>query len=156
MDKEKKKHIYSCIFEQLEHLLKKNDNHIARMATIAAVLHHKMNYFFWTGFYLHTDGDLIVGPYQGTLACMKLKKNIGVCWTGFNEKKTINVPNVDEFPGHIACDSRARSEIVVPIKNKNDEIVGVLDIDSQNLNAFDEVDAEELKRIVDLLFISVN
>ncbi len=152
MEKEKKIHRYSRIREQLEDLLSKCDNEIASMATITAVLHHKFDYFFWTGFYLNTNGDLIVGPYQGPLACMKLKRNQGVCWTGFNEKRTIVVPDVDKFPGHIACDSRSRSEIVVPLKNKNGEIIGVLDVDSQNLDSFDDIDAEELEKIVKMIF----
>jgi len=152
MEKEKKKNRYSRIHEQLKEVLEKSDNLTARMASISAVLHHKFDYFFWTGFYLYTDGDLIVGPYQGPLACMELERNKGVCWAGFNEQNTIVVPDVEEFPGHIACDSRSRSEIVVPLKNKNGEIIGVLDVDSQDLNAFDDVDAEELEKIVKMIF----
>ncbi len=152
MEKEKKKQRYLRINEQLQDVLSKCDKQIARMSSIAAVLHHKIDYFFWTGFYLFTDGDLIVGPYQGPLACMKLEKNTGVCWAGINEKKTIIVPDVEQFPGHIACDSRSRSEIVVPLRNKNNEIIGVLDVDSQDLNSFDEVDAEELEKIVAMIF----
>ena len=152
MEKEKKRKRYIRIHEQLKELLVKSDNQIARMSTIAAVLHHKIDYFFWTGFYLNVDGDLIVGSYQGPVACMKLEKNTGVCWAGFNEKKTIVVSDVEQFPGHIACDSRSRSEIVVPLMNKNNEIIGVLDVDSQDLNSFDEVDAEELEKIVQMIF----
>lgn len=151
MEKEKKKHRYNRIIEQLEDLLPKSDNMIARMATVIALLHNKMDHFFWTGFYMHIDDNLIVGPYQGSLACMKLKKNMGVCWTGFNEKKTTVVPDVDEFPGHIACDSRSRSEIVVPFKDKNGEVIGVLDVDSKDLNAFDDIDAEKLDKIIRMI-----
>lgn len=122
------------------------------MATVVAVLHHKMDSFFWTGFYLLQDGKLQVGPYQGSLACINLAKNTGVCWAGINAKKTVLVENVEEFPGHIACDSRSKSEIVIPLKNKNGEIVGVLDVDSEKLNSFDETDAEWLEKIVALVY----
>jgi GAF domain-containing protein len=122
------------------------------MATITAVLHHKMDYFYWTGFYLLDDGELIVGPYQGSLACIKLKKNAGVCWAGINTGKTVVVPDVHLFPGHIACDSRSNSEIVVPVRNIKGVIIGVLDVDSKEYNSFDEVDAEWLERFVQLIF----
>jgi len=121
------------------------------MATIVAVLHHKMSDFFWTGFYLLDKGELIVGPYQGSLACIKLKKNTGVCWAGINRKETVIVPDVHLFPGHIACDSRSNSEIVVPLKNQKGEIVGVLDVDSKEFDAFDEMDKQWLERIVGLV-----
>ena len=139
---------YERIYSQLEELLKDNPNPIARMATITAVLHNKMDYFFWTGFYLLDKGQLIVGPYQGSLACIKLKKDTGVCWAGINTGATVIVPDVHAFPGHIACDSRSNSEIVVPLKNSKDEIIGVLDVDSKELNSFDEVDANWLEKIL--------
>lgn len=142
---------YTRIYRQLEGLLKDKPNSIAAMATIVAVLHHKMGYFFWTGFYLLDQGDLIVGPYQGSLACIKLKKNTGVCWAGINTGKTIIVPDVYLFPGHIACDSRSNSEIVVPVKNSKGIIIGVLDVDSKERNSFDEVDAEWLEKVVKLV-----
>ena len=107
-----------------------------------------MNCFFWTGFYLLDDGELIVGPYQGSLACIKLKKNTGVCWAGVNLGETVIVADVHEFPGHIACDSRSNSEIVVPLKDKNGKIIGVLDVDSKELGSFDEVDAVWLEKII--------
>jgi GAF domain-containing protein len=110
-----------------------------------------MDKFFWTGFYLLRDGELIVGPYQGPVACILLKKNTGVCWAGINEAKTIVVPNVHEFPGHIACDSRSQSEIVVPLKDRAGNIIGVLDVDSKELAAFDELDALWIGRILELL-----
>jgi L-methionine (R)-S-oxide reductase len=142
---------YTRIYRQLEGLLKDKPNSIARMATIVAVLHHKMGYYFWTGFYLLDRGDLIVGPYQGSLACIKLKKNTGVCWAGINTGKTVVVPDVHLFPGHIACDSRSNSEIVVPVKNSKGIIIGVLDVDSKERNSFDEVDAEWLEKVVKLV-----
>ena len=128
-----------------------HDNPIAAMATIAAVLHNKFDHFFWTGFYLLQDGELIVGPYQGSVACIKLKKNTGVCWAGIKNKETVLVPDVHQFPGHIACDSRSQSEIVLPVRNKKGEIIGVMDVDSKELNSFDEADREGLEKIITLI-----
>lgn len=152
MEVSKKSGRYQRIFEQLKELLEKENNPISRMATITAVLHHKMDYFFWTGFYIMRARDLIVGPYQGPVACMKLQKDKGVCWAGLNKEETIIVPNVHEFPEHIACDSRSQSEIVVPIKLKSGETIGVLDVDSSELNSFDEIDGEWLEKIVGLIY----
>lgn len=151
MDKNKKAGRYSRIYSQLEELVKKSDNPISHMATVIAVLHHKMDYFFWTGVYLLQDGKLLVGPYQGPVACQELAQNKGVCWAGINQNKTMVVEDVHLFPDHIACDSRSNSEIVVPLRNNNGEIIGVLDIDSKDLNSFDEVDAEWLEKIVGLI-----
>lgn len=142
---------YSRIYDQLDGLLKSGPNAVARMATIVAVLHHKMSYFFWTGFYLLDDGELIVGPYQGSLACIKLRKDTGVCWAGINRGETVIVADVHQFPGHIACDARSKSEIVIPLKDKDGKITGVLDIDSKELNSFDETDAAWLQKILQLL-----
>ncbi len=150
METRNKEARYSRIYEQLKELLTKTDFEISRMSTIAAVLHHKMDYFFWTGFYLFINDELLVGPYQGSLACQKLEKNKGVCWAGINQMKTIIVPDVHQFPGHIACDSRSNSEIVVPFY-KNNKVVGVLDVDSTKLNSFDEVDAIWLEKICKLI-----
>jgi GAF domain-containing protein len=152
MHKEKKINRYSRIYSQIESYMKKCENPISRMATISAVLHHKMDYFFWTGFYLLDENRLLVGPYQGPVACQELEHNKGACWAGITNKETIVVPDVHLFPGHIACDSRSKSEIVVPVKNIEGRIIGVLDIDSKDLNMFDEIDAEELRKIVDLIY----
>ena len=142
---------YQRIYAQLEPLLLKTENKVARMATIAALLHNKMPYFFWTGFYLLEAGELVVGPYQGSLACMVLKKKKGVCWAGILRRMTIIVPDVHKFPGHIACDSRSNSEIVVPLFDEKNKAWSVLDVDSQNFNAFSEVDKEWLEKIVRLI-----
>ncbi len=142
---------YERIYKQLEELTKPHDNPIACMATIVAVLHHKFDYYFWTGFYLLDKGELIVGPYQGPVACIKLKKDTGVCWAGINSKETVLVQDVHKFPGHIACDSRSNSEIVVPLKDKAGEIIGVLDVDSKDLNSFDEDDKAGLEKILTLI-----
>ncbi len=151
MEALKKKGRYLRIYHQLQDLLRKSDDFDAKMATIVAVLHHKMETFFWTGFYLLKDGDLIVKTYQGPVACQVLEKNTGVCWAGINQKKTIIVPDVHRFPGHIACDSRSRSEIVIPLLDNKNRIIGVLDVDSASLDAFDQVDAYHLGKIVSLL-----
>ena len=150
MEVSKKARRYERIYLQLEELLKDKHNATARMATITAILHHKMEYFFWTGFYLLDNGELIVGPYQGSLACIKLKKDTGVCWTAINKAETVIVADVHQFPGHIACDSRSKSEIVVPLKDKNGNIIGVLDVDSKELRSFDDSDATWLEKIIKL------
>jgi GAF domain-containing protein len=150
MTKTQKEGRYTRIHVQLEELLKDKPNLNACMATIVAVLHHKMNYYFWTGFYLLDEGELIVGPYQGSLACIKLKKNTGVCWASINLCETVIVADVHEFPGHIACDSRSNSEIVVPLKDKSGKIIGVLDVDSKEPGSFDEVDAAWLELILEI------
>lgn len=151
MDPDKKQKRYKRLYEQVADLLAGKEYPVARMATIAALLHHKMEYFFWTGFYLLVKGELIVGPYQGPVACILLEKDKGVCWAGINNGETIVVPDVHAFPGHIACDSRSRSEIVVPLKNKDGEIVGVMDVDSKDMASFDEIDARWLEKIVALI-----
>ncbi len=152
MNKEKKQNRYQRIYDQLKELVPKSNDPLARMSTIIAVLHHKMNSFFWTGYYFLKEGDLVVGPYQGPVACQVLTKNEGVCWAGVNREKPIVVPDVSEFPGHIACDSRSKSEIVIPLYDNNGKIFGVLDIDSDKLNSFDETDEKELSRITDLIY----
>lgn len=151
MDRSKKEGRYSRIYEQLQDLLKATPNKDARMATVVAVLHHKMDYFFWTGFYLLDQGELIVRTYQGPVACQVLKKNTGVCWEGINRMQTIVVPDVHQFPGHIACDSRSNSEIVVPLFDQAGEVIGVLDVDSKDYGSFDETDAAWLEKIVKLI-----
>jgi GAF domain-containing protein len=152
MDPEKKRKRYERIYKQLDDLLKPHDNPVASMATIAAVLHHKFDYYFWTGFYLLQEGQLIVGPYQGPVACILLKKDSGVCWAGVNRKDAVIVPDVHRFPGHIACDSRSNSEIVIPLKDKTGKITGVLDVDSKELDSFDETDREGLEKILTLVY----
>jgi len=152
MEPLKKKGRYLRIYHQLEDLMEKSDDFDARMTTIVALLHHKMETFFWTGFYILKNGELIVRSYQGPVACQVLEKNTGVCWAGINQQKTIIVPDVHKFSGHIACDSRSKSEIVVPLKDTKNRIIGVLDVDSASLNAFDSIDAQYLEKVLDLLF----
>jgi L-methionine (R)-S-oxide reductase len=142
---------YERIFFQLKPLLSKTKNKTARMATVVALLHLKMPHFFWTGFYVVDRDELTVGPYQGALACLILEKKKGVCWAGVIRRRTVIVPDVHKFPGHIACDSRSNSEIVVPVFNARGKVWAVLDVDSRELNAFSEVDRDWLERIVGLI-----
>ena len=143
---------YERLYAQILPLMEKTDSPVSRMATIVAVLHHKMQPFFWTGFYLLQEPDtLLVGPYQGPLACLVLRRGKGVCWAAVEAGKTLIVPDVHQFPGHVACDSRSQSEIVVPLTDPNGRIVGVLDVDSDQLNAFDATDALWLEKIVALV-----
>ena len=144
---------YQRIFNQIESLLIKCNDPVSQMSTVSAVLYHKMDYFFWCGFYRIVNDQLIVGPYQGTVACQVLEKNKGVCWAGVNLSKTIIVPDVSLFPGHIACDSRSKSEIVVPLRNKLTLVIAVLDVDSTSFNSFDDIDAEYLEKILTLINI---
>jgi L-methionine (R)-S-oxide reductase len=148
---DKKSSRYIRLEKQIADLFVKNKDIDARMATINAVLYHKMDGFFWVGFYLLKEGHLLVGPYQGPLACLELEKDKGVCWAGINQNQTIVVEDVHQFPGHIACDSRSKSEIVVPVRNPYNKVIGVLDIDSSLLANFDNTDALHLEKIVDLL-----
>ena len=153
MEDKKKEGRYSRLYNQLEELVKKSDNASARMATIIAVLHHKMDYFFWTGFYLIDDGKMTVNMYQGSVACQILEKDKGVCWAAFNQQKTIVVEDVHAFPSHIACDSRSSSEIVVPLKNADGQVIGVLDVDSKDKASFSDVDAVWLEKILELIWV---
>lgn len=152
MNDKKKEGRYSRIQVQLEELLKKTSDPLARMASICAVLHHKMDHYFWTGFYLYKAGKLIVGPYQGPVACQELEKDKGVCWAAFNTKTPVVVPDVHAFPGHIACDSRSKSEITLPVFDREGVIQAVFDVDSANLDSFNEVDRIALEKILKLIY----
>jgi GAF domain-containing protein len=147
---DKKAAKYSRLQKQIFELASKYENQESLMATINAILYHKMEGFFWVGFYLLKKGRLMVGPYQGPLACLELQPGKGVCWASIHSGKSIVVEDVHEFPDHISCDSRSKSEIVIPVRNKTGEIVGVLDIDSNLKGNFDETDKEQLEIIVRL------
>ena len=153
MEDYKKEGRYSRIYNQLNELVLKSKSSSARMATIIAVLHHKIDYFFWTGFYLIENGEMTVNIYQGPVACQILEKDKGVCRAAFNKNETVIVEDIHNFPGHISCDSRSNSEIVVPFKNKNGEIIGVLDVDSSQKGSFSDVDAKWLERILELVWM---
>ena len=140
---------YQETYKQIESVLSGESDQIANMANMAALLHEGFG-FWWTGFYIVKDGQLVLGPFQGPVACTRIPYGKGVCGTSWELKKTIVVPNVHEFPGHIACSSLSQSEIVVPIFDGND-VYAVLDIDSKDLATFDEVDKMWLEKIVRLL-----
>lgn len=146
---------YERIAAQLEDLFtngpKATDDPIARMASIVAVLHHKMPHYFWTGFYRVAGDRLVVGPYQGPLACAVLPGFEGVCWAGVTNQESLVVADVHAFPGHVACDSRSRSEIVVPVRDATGRVVAILDVDSDRQDAFSETDRVGLERIVALI-----
>ena len=152
MENSSKHNRYQRLYDQLEALMPKSNDPDARMATIVAVLHHKMKDFFWTGFYFLKNGELTVHTYQGPLACQVLKQHTGVCWAAIDQQKTLVVPDVHQFPGHIACDSRSQSEIVIPVRNPSGEITGVRDVDSASLGTFDEIDARWLEKITSLIY----
>lgn len=145
-----KKELYENLLPQIKSLVEGETDMIANMANVSACLKDTFN-FWWVGFYRVIANELVLGPFQGPLACTRIRKGKGVCGTAWQEARTVIVPDVDEFPGHIACSSLTKSEIVVPVF-KNDEIVAVLDIDSEKLAAFDETDRENLEQLVAYLF----
>ena len=140
---------YTSLLPQVEAVMDASVDIIANMANMAAMLHETFG-FWWTGFYRVIGKELILGPFQGPLACTRIAYGRGVCGTAWKERRTIVVPDVEQFPGHIACSSASRSEIVVPVF-QNGEVIAVLDIDSAELNTFDETDKEYLERMVTLL-----
>ena len=153
MDDRKKEGRYQRILAQLSELTQNCDDPIARMATVCAVLHHKMEYFFWTGFYLKKTADkLIVGPYQGPVACQELYAGKGVCWAAINQSAPVLVDDVHSFPGHVACDSRSKSEITIPVFDKKGVILAVFDVDSDKTGSFTEADSHYLQEIVSLVY----
>ncbi len=133
---------------RIEALCDGNDDQISKMASVVGVLHNEMNNFFWTGFYRVVEGRLVIGPYQGTVGCLRIEIGQGVCGTAVAMGETQVVENVDDFPGHIACDERSQSEIVVPVTNESGELIAVLDVDSVEKGAFDDVDRKYLEEIL--------
>lgn len=140
---------YELLLKQIAAVTATECDTIANMANIAAMIHHTFN-FWWTGFYRVVENELVLGPFQGPLACSRIAFGRGVCGTAWKEQTTQIVPDVEQFPGHIACSSLSRSEIVVPIWS-GDKITAVLDIDSEHLATFDTIDKEWLEKIVRLL-----
>jgi GAF domain-containing protein len=137
---------YKSLLPQIKGLLEDETDLVANLANIAAALKEQFSWL-WVGFYLVKNNELVVGPFQGPVACTRIKKGRGVCGTSWAEAKTIIVDDVEKFPGHIACSSLSKSEIVVPVI-KNNEVVGVLDIDSEMLSHFDETDSKYLQAVV--------
>lgn len=140
---------YLSLIPQIEALLFGETDLIANLANVTAALKEQFGWF-WVGFYLVKNDELVLGPFQGPVACTRIKIGKGVCGASWERKEIIIVPNVDEFPGHIACASASKSEIVVPFY-KGNEIIGVLDVDSEHLAYFDEVDGNYLNKIINLL-----
>lgn len=144
-----KEEIYRLLEKQVCAMVEDESDSVANMANVAALIHHSLK-FWWTGFYRVDGTHLVLGPFQGPVACTRIPFGRGVCGSAWKAGETIVVPDVDQFPGHIACSSASRSEIVVPVR-KNGEIWGVLDIDSAELNTFDETDRIWLEKIVEHL-----
>jgi len=144
-----KRERYQTLVPQIEALVQGETDLIANLSNIVAALKQTMD-FFWVGFYLVKENQLVLGPFQGPIACTRINYGKGVCGTSWKEKKVILVPNVDEFPGHIACSSASKSEIVLPAF-KNGEVALVLDVDSDKLNDFDSVDEQELIKIISII-----
>ena len=145
-----RKVIYDEIAPQIESLTAGETEVVANLANIAAVLREAFG-FFWVGFYLKKENQLVLNAFQGPLACTRIEFDKGVCGHAYRTRETVIVPNVDEFPGHIACASASKSEIVVPIFDRQGEVFGVLDVDSDKLNDFSQTDAEGLRRIVKII-----
>ena len=145
-----KKETYRLLAKQVESLIEGENNLTGQLANVAALLHQTMGWW-WTGFYLVKDGALRLGPFQGPVACYTIKQGRGVCGTAWQQDRTLVVPDVEQFPGHIACSSESRSEIVVPLHDSQGSVAGVIDIDSRELATFDDVDArglEEISRVI--------
>jgi len=142
--------VYAELAPQVESLVSDEPDLVANMANIAAVLREAFG-FFWVGFYIEKGGELVLGPFQGPIACTRIGLDKGVCGRAYSTRETVIVADVDKFPGHIACASASRSEIVLPFFDRQDRIVGVLDVDSDRLDDFSETDAAGLRRILDLL-----
>lgn len=140
---------YHSLIPQIEALLHGETDLVANLANISAALKEQFNWF-WVGFYMIKEGQLVLGPFQGPVACTRIAKGKGVCGAAWEQGKTLIVPDVDAFPGHIACSSLSRSEIVIPLHHNN-QIVGVLDVDSEDLDQFDQTDAKYLEQIIQLL-----
>ena len=146
---ETKQERYEALLPQIKAVVEDESDLIANMANVAAMLHETFG-FWWTGFYRVEGEELVLGPFQGPMACTRIRKGRGVCGTAWLKEATQVVPDVDKFPGHIACSSASRSEIVVPIFHEG-KVIAVLDIDSERLNTFDETDRQNLEQIVKML-----
>jgi len=146
-----KRAVYADTAQQIEAVLTGEPNLTARMATVSNILHHAFDYYFWTGFYVvdpHTPDELVVGPYQGTMGCLRIKFGRGVCGTAAATRETQIIDNVHAFPGHIACDANSQSEIVVPVLDRDGALIAVFDVDSDQIAMFDKTDAGGLKTIL--------
>jgi GAF domain-containing protein len=142
--------VYEALIPQVKALIEDESDLVANLANIAAVLKEAFG-FFWVGFYIVKENQLVLGPFQGPLACTRIGFDKGVCGACYTQKKTMLVPDVEAFPGHIACSSASRSEVVVPVFDKKGEVVMVLDVDSEQLNDFSEADQKGLEKLMEVL-----
>ena len=141
---------YQMLVNQITSLIEGESDLIAVMSNVAAAIHQEMN-FWWTGFYRVVDSELLLGPFQGPVACMHIPFGRGVCGTAWQRRQTIVVPDVELFPGHIACSSESRSEIVIPVFDSDGKVIAVLDIDSDQVGTFDDIDRQYLEQICKLI-----
>ncbi len=147
---------YDEVLKQFAALAEGEHDATALMANAAALLHEAMGErFFWTGFYIVKNNELLLGPFQGTVACMHIARGRGVCGTAWERATTLVVPDVEQFPGHIACSALSRSEIVVPVIDDRGTVRAVLDIDSRETDAFDDIDADALQQLTDILALHI-
>lgn len=144
---------YESLLPQIKALLEGEQDLVANLANVAAALKEQFGWL-WVGFYLVKNNELVLGPFQGPVACTRIKKGKGVCGTSWSKAETLIIPDVEKFPAHIACSSLSRSEIVVPII-RNNEVIGVLDVDSTELNQYDTIDKYYLEQIIDLIEIDI-
>jgi GAF domain-containing protein len=140
---------YESLIPQIQGLLHGEKDGIANLANVSAALKEQFDWL-WVGFYLVKDDELVLGPFQGPVACTRIKRGRGVCGSSWIQKKTLIVPDVEKFPGHISCSSLSRSEIVIPII-KDDIVIGILDVDSEELSTFDSTDKEYLEKIISIV-----
>lgn len=140
---------YEALLPQVKGLLEGETDLVANLANVTAALKEQFNWL-WIGFYMVKNNELVLAPFQGPVACTRIKKGRGVCGSSWQQRKTLIVPDVEQFPGHIACSSLSKSEIVIPII-RNDDVLGVLDVDSSELNTFDETDQYYLEQIIGLI-----
>ena len=145
-----RKTVYETIIPQIQALIKSESDLIANLANISAVLKEAFG-FFWVGFYIAKEGQLVLGPFQGPIACTRIPFHKGVCGASYSQQKTIIVPDVEAFPGHIACSSASKSEIVLPVFHRNGTVAMVLDVDSDELDDFSETDAQFLENMIRLI-----
>jgi L-methionine (R)-S-oxide reductase len=152
MNPEEKVATYERVVKEIEATLQGETDLLAAMATVVCLLHQAFDTYFWTGFYRRVGSDqLLIGPYQGTLGCLHITFDRGVCGACARSQQTVIVPDVHQFPGHIACDPHSKSEIVVPVFNRGGELIAVFDVDSDQYNSFDEVDQRYLEQVMSLL-----
>ena len=155
MEQAEKIEVYKRVSKEIQSVIEGEENLIARMASITSLLHQAFDHYYWTGFYIRDpeiEDELVVGPYQGTLGCLRIPFGAGVCGVAAEKGETQIVDDVHSFPGHIACDFNSKSEIVVPVFDRDKKLIGVFDIDSTSLEAFDDIDKTHLEALITAAF----